>query len=571
MSKNIRKEYFEDLRDKGYLAADADNRSTNELNQPGSHFIRQRQKNAGRKKQQSEADISSLKAGKNNSNQSRTANRPVQSQTGFLSALKKRANLTRTENGAAAYFSSGSYVLDLFACVGAMRNLSDDEIFSRFFRAWVENRDLALKILFYARDVRGGLGERHVFRSLLYYLAKFEAESIRKNISLIPFYGRYDDLLSLLETECEPAVLAYIREELKKDQAALAAGKPVSLLAKWLPSINASAEETRKKALQVARGIGMSNPEYRKTLSALRSAELILENKLRKRDYTFSYSAQPSKAMFKYRRTFRFNDRKRYNAFLKNINSGKAKLHTSGVMPYELVRPILSNRCLNQDEREILNTTWNSLEDFTAGQNALAVVDGSGSMYWTGDPKPAEVALSLGMYFAERNSGLFKNHFITFSMSPRLVEIKGRDFVERVRYCETFNECANTNIQAVFSLILKTAITNNLPQSEMPEMIYIISDMEFDSCAENADITNFEYAKQHYKENGYRLPNIVFWNVQNHRQQSPVEMNEQGVSLISGASPRIFSLAAKNQLDLLDPYKFMMSVIGSERYESIHA
>ena len=510
---------------------------------------------------------------KTNAFQARKENGTKRQNSGFLSALKTSANRTRTENGAMTYRSSGSFVLDLFACVGALRSMKDDEIYRRFFRAWAEDRDMALKILFYARDVRGGLGERKVFRSMLRHLAVLEPASVRKNIGLIPFYGRYDDLLVLLGTKCEADALNFIREELMKDKAALAAGDPVSLLAKWLPSINASSLETRRNALRITHGLGMTNKEYRKMLSALRSAEMILENRLRERDYNFSYSAQPSKAMFKYRRTFRWNDGKRYNAFLNQVNKGKAKLHTSSIMPYELVRKALPRFCYNPgtNERAILNTTWNALEDHTSGQNALAVIDGSHSMYWGGDPLPAEVALSLGMYFAERNTGMFRNHFITFSMTPQLVEIKGSDFVDRVRYCASFNECANTNIQAVFELILNAAIENHLPQSEMPDMLYIISDMEFDVCAKNASVSNFEFAKQLFEAFGYRLPDLVFWNVQSRNQQVPVQKNDQGVALISGVSPRIFSLVMKNDLDSLDPYKLMMKIIGSERYAPIRA
>ena len=455
----------------------------------------------------------------------------------------------------------------------AIRHLDDWEIFSRFFRAWAEDRDLALKILFYARDVRGGLGERRVFRSILSWLALLEPESIRKNIALIPFYGRYDDLLELLGTSCEADVLNFIRTELAEDTAALAAGKDVSLLAKWLPSVNASSEETRRKAVAIARGIGMSDSQYRRTLSNLRSAERILENRLRERDYSFSYSAQPSRAMFKYRQAFLRNDKRRYQRFLRNVETGRSTLHTAGVVPYELIRRARDWN-LDTQERHVLDVTWNALEDYTNGRNALAVVDVSGSMTWqpmgTDGPLPIDVAVSLGLYFAERNKGAFRNHFITFSDNPGLSEVKGEDLADKVRYIMSAPWGGSTNIQAVFELILKTAVENDLPQSELPETLYIISDMEFNSCTRNADLTNFEYAKNLFEDHGYRLPSLVFWNVQSRNQQSPVKMNEQGAALISGASPRIFSLVAKGELDLLDPYKFMLSVIRSNRYVPIY-
>ena len=484
----------------------------------------------------------------------------------FLDALKGEANKTLTENLAVTYRSSGSECVDLFGSIGALRIADDEEIVRRFIKAWADDRDLAMKILFYARDIRGGLGERRVFRVLLSALAEIEPESVRKNIAFIPEYGRYDDLLELLETPCGADALAFIRDELNKDLAKMEAGEPVSLLAKWLPSVNASNEKTRKQALIIAKAVGMDASRYRKTLSALRAQIRIIENNLRVKDYTFDYSQQPSKAMFKYRKAFNRNDGERYNAYLKKVAKGESTLHTGTLMPYELVRAALY--LPGKEERQSLDVTWNALEDYTDGRNALAVIDGSGSMYWGGNPRPADVALSLGMYFAERNKGQFHDHFITFSQSPQLVQIKGKDFTERVHYCKSFGEVANTDLQAVFDLILNTAITHRMPQSEMPELLYIISDMEFDRCVDGAGLTNFEYAKQLYGSHGYRLPQVIFWNVESRQQQVPVKINDRGVALVSGASPQVFKMAMSNEMD---PYKFMMKVIGSERYAQISA
>ena len=423
-----------------------------------------------------------------------------------------------------------------------------------------------MKILFYARDIRGGLGERRVFRVIFSALAALEPESVRKNIALIPEYGRWDDLLELLGTPCEADALAFIKEQLTADLAALEAGEPVSLMAKWLPSVNASSEETKKQAQIIAAAMGMNSAQYRKALSALRAEIKILENNLREKDYTFDYSKQPSKAMFKYRKAFNRNDGERYSEYLNSVEKGEATIHTGTLLPYELVRSAMTTS--DTKERKSLDVTWKALEDFTDGRNALVVIDGSGSMYGFGNPRPCDVALSLGIYFAERNTGLFHDHFITFSTNPKLVEIKGKDLTERVRYCKSFNEVADTNIQKVFELILTAAVKNGLPQSEMPETLYIISDMEFNICTQDAGKTNFEYAKELYAAHGYRLPQVVFWNVQSRQEQVPVKMNEQGVALVSGCSPRIFGMVMQNELD---PYKFMMKTIGSERYAPVTA
>ena len=191
------------------------------------------------------------------------------------------------------------------------------------------------------------------------------------------------------------------------------------------------------------------------------------------------------------------------------------------------------------------------------------------SNWWNCEgPKPIEVAMSLAIYFAERNKGAFKNHFITFSENPQLVEIKGENIYEKVKYCESFNEVANTNLQAVFKLILDTAVKNNVSQKELPSTIYIISEMEFDYCVENADMTNFETAKRMFEENGYTLPDIIFWNVASRNMQLPVTQNEQGVALVSGCSPRVFSMVMEGELS---PYDYMQSVLGQERYKRIGA
>ena len=354
----------------------------------------------------------------------------------MLNHLKSEANIAYTENGAVTNASTMSDCLDLFAGIGALRAADDQEIIRRFVRAYAEDADIAMKILFFGRDVRGGLGERRVFRVIINWLAENRVESLRKNIELIPEFGRYDDLVSLIGTACEKDALRAIRKQLEAD---LASDAEVSLLAKWLPSVNASNAETVRKAKRIAR--------------------------------------------------------------------------------YD---------------------------------NAL----------------PAAVALSLGLYFGERNTGIFRNHFIEFSSRPQLIEIKGKTFAERLEYLCTFNEVADTNVEAVFDLILDAAVRNNVPQEELPETLYLISDMEFNACVRNASVSNFASAKRRFAEHGYRLPQIVFWNVASRNSNQPVTKNEQGVALVSGCTPRLFSMVASGDLS---PYSVMMEVIESERYAKISA
>lgn len=490
----------------------------------------------------------------------------------MLEQLKKETNYTRTENGALTYASSMNSCLDLFSGIGAFRNVPEEKIISRFQRAYAENAELAMKCLFFARDVRGGLGERRTFKVILAWLAWNHPESVIKNLPIVAEYGRYDDMLMLMDTPCRNSMLDILAKQLAKDKAALEAGKQeeISLLGKWLPSINASNKNTIRYAKKIADYLKLDNKAYRKLLTELRATIKIIENNLRLKDYSFDYGKQPSKAMLKYRRAFWRNDEERYKAFLEKVQKGEAVMHTGALAPYDIIKPIVQNRYnkFDDQERVSLDTTWNAQEDFANGENALVVVDGSGSMYGWGDPCPAAVAQSLGIYFAERNTGHFKNHFITFSANPRLIEINGKDIVDKVQYCMSYNECANTNISKVFKLILNTAQKYKLPQDELPSRIYIISDMEFDYCAEGAGLTNFESAKKLFEAAGYILPKVVFWNVSARNEQVPVTKNEQGVALVSGVSPQIFSML---QCGELSPEGFMLRVLNSERYAAVAA
>ena len=494
----------------------------------------------------------------------------------MLNYLKNEANLTYTENGAVTNETTGSDCLDLFATIGALRRESDQEIEDRFMRAFTENKDIAVKLLFFARDIRGGLGERRVFKVILAWLASNHPDTVRKNIEYIAEYGRFDDLLALFGTPCEKLMLEYLKSRLKQDLAALEDGGEVSLLAKWLPSVNASNAETVKHGKRIARAVGMDDASYRKALTKLRAHIRIIENNLREKDYSFDYEKQPSKAMFKYRKAFERNDGERYAAFIESVSKGEAKLNAATLAPYELVEPYLDfnyhrssfMKGLSKAEKDVLNATWQSLPAYDTTENAIAVIDTSGSMYCSGKPMAAAVALSLGIYFAEHNTGHFANHFIEFSERPKLIELKGDNFADKLRYVASFNEIANTNLEAVFDLMLNAAVKNNVPQSEMPAKLIIISDMEFDRCVENASISNFENAKKKFEAKGYSLPEIVFWNVASRNHQQPVKMNEQGVALVSGCTPRIFDMIANGTMN---PYVFMMEVIESERYAKIVA
>lgn len=487
----------------------------------------------------------------------------------MLDYLKLEDNKTLTENGAATYKTTGSDMLDLFATIGALRNSREDEIVIRFIRAYSENSELAMKLLFFTRDIRGGLGERRVFRIIFRWLAENDPDVVIKNISFIEEFGRYDDFLVLLHTKCEHAAINFLKAQLEEDVQHCMEDKPVSLLAKWLPSANTSNVNTVKNAKKLAREFGMTQEQYRKTIVTLRRKIDLIENHLREKDYVFDYAKVPSRAQFKYRNAFLRNDKMRYLEFIEAVNQDAVTMHTDHVMPYEFVETYLQREnIMTNDEKEVLNTAWKALPDFGSEENAIAVVDTSGSMYWGGKPTPASVALSLGIYFAERNSGVFHNYFIEFSEQPQLIELKGETFAEKLQYVMTFNKVADTNLEAVFDLILKTAIKYHVQQKDLPSKLVIISDMEFNTCMLHADKTNFENTKHKYERYGYKLPEIVFWNVASRNCQQPVTMNEHGTILVSGCSVHLFEMVAGRNLS---PYQFMLDVLQSSRYAKISA
>jgi phosphoribosylformylglycinamidine (FGAM) synthase PurS component len=493
-------------------------------------------------------------------------------------ALDRAAGMTVTENGDPAHTGSGSYCLDLFAlCGGMRRNIGD--LAPLFEAAFAEDRETALKIMLYCRDIRGGLGERDVFRAMLGCLARLDPDAASRIAPLVPEYGRYDDLLVLLGTGAEDAAVAVMKARIAQDEVALADGGGVSLLGKWLPSINASSAGTVALAKKLARRLGLSAAEYRRLCSRLRAGR-VLEDRLRRRDYTFDYEKQPSQALFRYRHAFACNDGVRYAAFLEQVKTGAAKLNAGTLYPYQIIAPFMDAAYFSRNEEErrqrfdrlnggaegaALEASWNALDRAAADESRTIVVrDGSGSMlrYGGASDSPANIATSLAILFSEQLPAPFKNTFITFSASPRLVRLPEGTLFEKTLACCKYAEIANTDIMKVYRLLLDTAKNAAVPKEEMIRRVLIISDMEFDDCAEG--VPSFEAAQAAFARAGYDMPEIVFWNVAARGIRVPVTMNEHNVKLVSGASPRVFSQVLADSCELMTPFQFMEQVL--EKY-----
>lgn len=393
--------------------------------------------------------------------------------------LNNEMNVSITENGAVGFKTTTKPLLDLNFKVASLRSCSENEIYQMFINAFMADRMNAMKWLFYARDIRGGLGERRLFRVIITRLTKDYPELVESVIPLVCEYGRYDDLLDLLDTSAKNAVLHFIATQLKNDIIAAKNDKPFSLLAKWMPSSNASSQKTKKYAGIIQKELGLTERNYRKTLSFLREKLRIVERDMSAKKWDkIDYEAVPSRANLIYNSAFLRNDEQRRREFLQSLEKGEAKINASTLFPHDIVHKYSSGRSLDVT----LEQLWKSLPNTVNGNGSTIVVaDGSGSMISIVDPasnvRAIEVANALAIYFAERCSGEFKDKYITFSERPQLVDLSvGRNLKEKIGIARGHSEVASTNIEAVFDLILKTAVSNKMNQEDLPQNILIISD-----------------------------------------------------------------------------------------------
>ncbi len=488
--------------------------------------------------------------------------------------LENEKNVSMTENGALGYQTTGHYLLDLNFATSSLRNTTEVEIAQMFIRAFYEDRTLAMKWLYFARDIRGGMGERRLFRVVFKHMALNNPNlPLDKLLKLIPEYGRYDDLLCLLDTPLADDVIKLFSEQLHKDLEAQKNGESVSLLAKWLPSVNTSSRKTRAMARKIAEKLGMSERTYRKTLASLRKYIDVVECKMSADNFgEIRYESVPSKANLNYRDAFLRHDEERRLAYLEKLVKGEMVIHSGTLYPHEIVHQYMSAHngirfmCMNYDET--LEQLWKSLPgtpDILG--SSIVVADGSASMSSTigsGTCRAIDVANALAIYFAEKCNGDFYNRYITFSQRPQLVDLNaGKNLFERLQIALSHNEVANTDIYRVFELLLTTAMNTRMKQEDMPQNIIIISDMEFDEATEGATDRLFEIIKKKYAKHGYTLPRLVFWNVCSRTGTIPVRENELGVALVSGFSTRIVDMVMSNELD---PYVALVKTLNTDRY-----
>lgn len=483
----------------------------------------------------------------------------------FLNEFKKQALFTETANGADAYITTQSAILDFFAEAGALRNVNEDRIIRTFDKALNEDTLLAMKCLFYYRDIREGQGERRVFRVILKHLAVNRPELVRLNLNLIPFYGRYDDLLELLNTELESDVIKLIKEQLESD---LSSANP-SLLAKWMPSCDTSSKNTRAKATHIRKRLGLKEKEYRKILSGLREKIRVTERLISQNRWDeLSLDKLTANNYIKYSRTFLNRIPEKWNNYLEDVKDGTASVKSSTLYPYNIVNKV---KYSNKSDALLCDELWKALPDYTNGQmeNILPMVDVSGSMEVSvsGGVTAMDVAMSLGLYISERVSGVFKDYFLTFSENPQIVKVEGTSLKEKIENMIVADWGMSTNLVKAFDLILEMAIDANATQDEIPKKMVIISDMQFDSAFNYTPKrkTLMENIKEKYESNGYKLPTIVFWNVNSSNVAFQVSKDDKNVLLCSGCSPVILNGVLKYN----NPMELVLETLNAPRYDEI--
>lgn len=484
----------------------------------------------------------------------------------FANAARHQSHRTYTENGARAHNTTGTALLDFFGSVGSLRLRAEVDIERLFAEAYMENPLLATKCMFYARDIRGGLGERRTFRILLKYAAQHNPEAIIKNISLIPEFGRWDDLYELVGTPVEKAMFTFMGGQLAADEEAMRNGEPCSLLAKWVKTPDASSPNTRALGIKTAAAIHQSVYVFKRRLRALRKYIDVVECKMSANDWDdIKYSAVPSRAMLLYKRAFENHDYARFHQFLNDVAAGNEKINSSTLFPYDIVEAYEKQHSSSEDPT--LEAQWKALPNYLdKPENCIVMADTSESMT-RDNGRPMHSSVALAVYFAERNQGAYHNLWMSFSGRPTIHELRGETLKQKLASIERKFWSNNTNLEAAFQKVLDIAIENHVPKHQMVKSIIVISDMEIDQTQYGYSWSFYNDMRNLYKANGYSIPNVVFWNVNAQHDVFHADANRIGVQLCSGHSAATFKalMACVGKT----PVEMMKYVLESKRYADV--
>lgn len=490
----------------------------------------------------------------------------------FAEMIKHQTQITTTENGAMCYNTTNSPLLNLFSRVGALRQNSDEEIISLYLAARQENEDLADRLVLYSRDIReGGAGERRVGRLLFKTLATLEPEKVKRNLLKFVDLGRWDDLFVLEDTPCEEAMWGIVTFQLRTDIKCMKEKQPISLLFKWLPSINTSSKETKRLAKKYVKILGISEKQYRKMLSNGRRYLDVVEKKMSIKDWdNINFEIVPSKAMSNYSKAFARNTPK-FEEYLNKLKEGKAKINAGAIYPYELLRPIINElehevfygrtSSTVEEQIDVIEAQWKALPNYIEpGQNVLCIADCSGSMY---DGFSIAASVGLSIYFAERNTGPYKDMVLSFASNPKFIDLSVYSSLKNKAKAIIEHDGMSTNFDKTLNLIFDVANKTK----DVPKALILISDGEIDRYTshfkyEVEDI--FSKWKNKFEEGGLVFPKIIFWRADNCSASHYLTQNIKLCSLVSGNSPAIF----KNLTSLIDKdaYAAMVEILSNPIY-----
>ena len=455
------------------------------------------------------------------------------------------SNDSLTNNGAVTHSTAGNFCLDLFFIAGASRTMSEEDITKAFIRAYREDKNVALKILFWARDARGGAGEKRFFQVIMRSLLVADPDVYDQVAIHIPTFGYWKDIF-IIERPTEDT-LNWLKHQLDENENA-------NLLAKWFPR-NGEWFVGMHKYLKVSAGT------FRRRLTSMSNT---VEQKMCANEWeTISYSKVPSVAGKTYSKTFHKHDGIRYQSYISDVMEGKEKMNASVLFPSDLVNKITNINWGEEEDARAYDAMWKSLPNYMEGctERILPVCDVSGSMMG----QPMEVSIGLGLYISERNEGPFKDLVLTFSEKPQFHMIQGDTLSERVVNLRQADWGMNTDLIKTFNVLLDRAVAGKVAQEDMPTKLLIISDMEFDQACGSR--TNFDIIKEAYAQWGYQMPGIIFWNVNGRLGNVPVKANTINTALVSGFSPSIIRSILGG--DELSPLAVMMKTINADRYKCI--
>jgi hypothetical protein len=466
----------------------------------------------------------------------------------FVNAVANQE--ARTANGMKARKSTSNALVDLFYNIGASRGKN---IVPAFTAALVQDKELALRIALWARDARGGAGERQIFRDILSHLEKTDPDSAARLLVKVPELGRFDDLFVFKSPDLKAKAYTLLGDHLRAKNG---------LAAKWTP-------RKGKVAAEIREFFGMTPKQYRKSLVALTK---VVETQMCANDWdNINFSHVPSQAARIYKKAFTRHSVK-FAEYVQKLVSGDktVKVNANAVFPHEVLKDIISpygRSTLGKTELDHLTAQWDALPNYMNDANILPIVDVSGSMTCPAgkDTKVRclDVAVSLGLYLADKNKGVFKDTFLTFSDRPDLVTLKG-NIVQKVNQMVTSKWEMSTNLHAAFNKILDTAVKNNVPDADMPKMVLILSDMQFNACVNNDD-SAMQMIERKYRDAGYTAPSVVFWNL-NSSGNVPVKSDKSGAALVSGFSPSIMASILGADPHEFTPEGMMMKTIMNYKY-----